>query len=613
MSLITKEEYNRIHNSFKKISELIDKLISYHPLNDGLEREMISDQRKEQLISAKEIFKEEEKRIQNELNYEEQRSINKQFELFFTNRKKNIIESCERIIKTWFNSLMLNHIADSIINLVTTIGTNDTFELYQQFKYGDSNYILFGKNGSGKTTLLKKLAATIFNTNTFVIPANRNVSYKGNTFFDPNNVNLSKAISNSSGDSLFLLSQLVIKNELHERRNNKNEELISTKRAIDIFNSLGLERQLNILDNGELKLVCENGTSYSLSSGSDGERSAVFLILTLVSVPENAFVFIDEPENHLNGSLMQNVFDKLESERKDVKFVYATHNIHFIESRSNAELVYLDKSKNTNQLSFKRMEDYGDIPADLILNIEGTNDNVIFCEGEDSDSQDYTLYSTLFPDYKIIPSGGCEKVILQTNLFNKNSAILRKKAYGVIDYDFHDEKYINKLKNENVSCLKVNEIENCLILKPVLEAVTKEFVVEYNIEMIEKKIIEIIKAKTNNIKKDFATKLLRRIHSRNKFTTLDDINAALDNINEENKKNFLNVFNAFECDLASAIESNDYSTLMKMVPGKMIINDVANLFGFQNKKVYINQVILLLNKDHELLDKIKNIIIDIES
>lgn len=612
MPLITKEEYKQICDEFKKINKLISELTLYNPNKSVFKSEPINDEKIERLKLIGNVFKEEEDRILLELNHEELRTINKQFELFYLNRKKTIKETCDRIIKTGFNSLMLDHIANNIFNLAKIIGTNETYELYQQFKYGDSNYVLFGKNGSGKTTLLKQLASTVFSTNTFVIPANRNVSYSGNTHFNPNDVNINNAISGSNGNSLLLLSQLVIKNELHERRNNKNNDSISTKRAIDIFNSLGLERQLIITENGELKLACEDGNTYSLSSGSDGEKSIVFLILALVSVPENAFVFIDEPENHLNGSLMQSVFDKLEKERQDVKFIYATHNIHFIESRNNVELIYLDKSKNTNKIVFRKMEQFKDVPVDLIFNIEGTNNDVLLCEGEGQESQDYNLYSILFPNYTIIPSGGCEKVILQTNLFNKNSTILRKKAFGIIDYDFLDEEYINKLKKENIICLNVNEIENCFILEPVLDELNKKFSVEENVELIKKRIIDMVKAKTNSVKNDFATKLLRRIHTRNKLSTLDNIEMALDEINKENKKAFLDAFNVFDSNLMSAINDHNYSVLMKMVPGKMIINDVAKVFGFANGKTFIKQAILLLKEKQNLLNAVKHQIIDID-
>jgi Cdc6-like AAA superfamily ATPase len=42
-------------------------------------------------------------------------------------------------------------------------------ELFEHFKYGNKNYVVFGKNGSGKTTLLRKIATDVFN---HVIPEN---------------------------------------------------------------------------------------------------------------------------------------------------------------------------------------------------------------------------------------------------------------------------------------------------------------------------------------------------------------------------------------------------------------------------------------------------------
>ena len=42
---------------------------------------------------------------------------------------------------------------------------------------------------------------------------------------------------------------------------------------------------------------------------------------------------------------MRNLFDKLELERPDLRFVYLTHNIDFVESRKNVALIYLEKSE----------------------------------------------------------------------------------------------------------------------------------------------------------------------------------------------------------------------------------------------------------------------------
>ena len=45
-------------------------------------------------------------------------------------------------------------------------------DLFEQFKYGNRNYVIFGKNGSGKTTLLKQVSESMFK-NAIVVPANR--------------------------------------------------------------------------------------------------------------------------------------------------------------------------------------------------------------------------------------------------------------------------------------------------------------------------------------------------------------------------------------------------------------------------------------------------------
>ena len=136
---------------------------------------------------------------------------------------------------------------------------------------------------------------------------------------------------------------------------------------------------------------------------------------------------------------MKKLFDNIELERKDVIYVYATHNVNFIESRNNIELVYLNKTNKKNEWVYNKFSKYDELPLDLILTVEGTTDNVIFCEGENDGSYDNKLLKELYPEYQIIASQGCEKVSLQTIIFNNNSHILRKKTFGLVDYDFRSD------------------------------------------------------------------------------------------------------------------------------------------------------------------------------
>lgn len=220
------------------------------------------------------------------------------------------------------------------IKHINDVYDDDLMSIYDIFRFEGYNYIIFGKNGAGKTSLLKKLSKELNINNFIVAPATRQIGYNNDFFFGSDDINLAKALSNDSKDkTMFLLSMCVMDRELDERRRQFLEKNIITNKIKDIFESLGLDRSLGISSNGDLNLYSEPGKEYSLSMGSDGERAILYFIMLVLLSPSNSFLFIDEPETHLNGALMKKIFNCLESERKDIKFIYATHNIPFIESR----------------------------------------------------------------------------------------------------------------------------------------------------------------------------------------------------------------------------------------------------------------------------------------
>ena len=543
---------------------------------------------------------------------EKEDSINQQYKEYVKRRVEQIFAICKEINNRHYNKDKFVGSTPLFRELINYTGEESVFELFQSFRYGNSNFVLFGKNGSGKTTLLNVLHSEMFTTNSIVVPATRNINYSNDLFHRTSDVGLIKAIScKEENKAMFYLSLMIIKEEIVQRREKKPEELIITNRVIQTFNSLGMDRELFIDENGDLYLFAKEGEKYSLSLASDGEKSALYFIMIAFLSPNNSFLIIDEPENHLNGALMKKLFDILENERKDIKYIYSTHNINFIESRNNAEIIYLKKTNFNNKWHFNKFNEYTNLPLDLILNVEGTNDNVIFCEGEDNNSFDAKLYRILFPHYHILPSGGCEKVIIRTNVFNENKTQLRKQAFGLIDYDFKEDSYIEQLKRKNVFVLKVNEIENVFLLEDCLGRVSQHLKVSDSIENIKNNLIEIIKKKDIDIKKDYATKLLKNIHLKNKIDKIDDLTKTLDSINNQNKTIFLSAFSQFSTTLNNAITSLDYNALMKLVPGKLIINNCAKLMGLNDKDIYVKLVLKLLEEDETLSITLKDKICDL--
>lgn len=535
-----------------------------------------------------------------------------QYQLYYTNRlnhiKNFILNFLHHNISNELNEQMYDNLMNSIFNLHRELKRDSIFELYELFKSGDTNYILFGKNGAGKTTLLKKISSELLNSNTIVLPATRDIKYAENPNYNQDEIDLKKALQlnngvyNLGGKSLFLLGKVFATTDYEMYTSGCDVNKTITNVVYSIFNQLGLDRVL-VLDN-KGKLFLKETTPYSFLFASDGERSAVYIILTVLLAPQNSFIFIDEPENHLNGALMRKLFDLLEKERPDVRFIFATHNIQFIQSRQNTQLIYLEKTSSHNQWKFKKLDDCKKLSLEVILSIEGTNDNVIFCEGEDRQSLDCKLYEILFPNYEIVPVHGCENVIKQTELLNEYKTVFKREAIGIVDCDFRENNDIVRLGQKNIKTLKTNEVENVFMLTPCLEVMSDVVGNNKTIEEIQNKIIARIGGKQDSIKQDYATKLLRNIQLQNKFKKSNNVEIALDELLESNKNIFLEKYKSFEKELSESIKLKKYDKLMKIVPGKMLLSDVANVIGFANDNLYTNKLLLQIKSDERLREKI---------
>ena len=601
MDTIKEDFIKRIENTKNLFGQAIQALMN-SDRSDKSERIIV-------IRTAMDLIEEELDRVNNYW-FLDDKSINEQYKNYSEKRINNILLTCQQIRSQVSSQRSLYDCAGFARELISIIGDKATNELFSNFRYGNCNYVLFGKNGAGKTTLINRLVKTMFELGSYVVPATRNIGYSPNIGFSDDEVNLSNVLNTSDGRSLFLLAKEIIINEIAFGRLEEKFGEPMNRLVERTFNSLGLNRKLKIGLNSELTLTLDDGSGeYSFSDASDGEKSAFFFISIALLAPKNAYLIIDEPENHLNGSLMVKLFDLLESNRKDITFVYATHNLHFIESRNNVEIVYLKKIDERNKWEFNKFDDYGDLTLDTILAVEGTNDDVIFCEGQDMNSLDCRLYGAIYPNYQIVSSGGCDRVISKTIIFNDNANTFRKKAYGIVDYDFRQAEDIEFLKNKSVFVSKLNEIENYYLLEPFLKAGKEQFLIENSIENIKDQIINLISSKKDEVLRDFATKTIRRINMKNQLSDIHDVESSMDELNRVNKALFLSEFNSFESKLNDALMNKDYEKLMVLVPGKKFyIDAIRNSFNINKCDTYINLCIRLVSEDSTVRNSLKQYI-----
>ena len=519
-----------------------------------------------------------------------------------------------------FETDSLDFLIDKYIQFSYNIfNINTNKEIMEYFSYGSKNYVIFGKNGAGKTRLLKYIKDNYFNSNSFVIPSDREIRFGKLNYINmdyPSRYPLPKIFGDLSStytnDVLTLLFKDKMVKELQKDETTAsdgegNRNAFSYIKFVKIFNSLGLDRKV-LLETSDNKIMLYNEElgiePYYIQNGSDGEKSIVQFILFILLCPKNSFVFIDEPESHFNTALLNELFNILEKERDDIVFIYCTHIIDFIELRSNAELIYLEKFDGKDW-SINEFNSFDEISIENIINIVGTKKTILFIESEKG-KLDYKLYCSLFDKFKVIPVCSCDKVVACCKMLNSENYLnLNRNAYGIIDNDFRTKDEIDKLKKNKIFTLKYNEIENMLLSPCILEYICKKYGLENNLEKFKNAVIDQAIRDKKGIAKDFINKAYPKYQKSTKLDFDGDIkefSKKIDLMNGENKSNFIQVFDDFIEKLDKTLDARDYDTIVRNYPDKGFISCLSN-FGI-TKDLYLSWVIDSFKTDVEFKENV---------
>lgn len=526
----------------------------------------------------------------------------------YQNYINNILTSKDNQLNAFFDisvsntgiSTYLNTVMGHLTQLITSLDS-DVNELFDHFKYGNKNYVIFGKNGAGKTTLLKQISENMFK-NAIVVPASRIAQQSQANYIGLyTNYTLNQMLKDQT--SLMYLTREINNQTLDSYEKGTNKEKVLRTRFYEIFSNLGLDRDI-VVEKESLFLKGDKIEQYSMDNASDGEKSIAYLIMAALLAPKHSFIFIDEPERHLNGALMRNLFDTLEAERPDLRFVYLTHIIDFVESRKNVELIYLEKSEAYKKWKFKKIEDYSNISLDVILSIEGTKKDIIFCEGT-RNSIDCKILECLFPEYEIQPVSSCEQVKLNTRGINGKEPLFKRKAFGLIDNDYMSITEIESLKKDKIYTIGYNEWENFLIRSEILEYINAAHL-NKDLYQVKIKVIEHIKKGGKNaILSDFITKRYTKMLYATKLSYNKQLIEQLDAINDKNKADIIDEVKK----LSDKIDSlTDYDKLVSIVPAKMLLNMVAQGIGLNSDNDYVDLMVKKLKKDQTFNNLVKKLL-----
>ena len=410
-----------------------------------------------------------------------------------------VTEKYKKLRENWLGNIFSCHGSDVYMyetNLPQILENFKVIKLFSFISKVDSTTVIIGANGAGKSSLINELRKNSINQ-MYVLPAQKLLYFVSNTF-GRDSINKDQYIANlknvetkyntiqiqtqkieddfsSAFTKLITLWVKDFAKVMTDNARGVGEVSIALlDRVEQIWNQIFPEITFYPEPNDRVLEVIRNGNKYSINGLSDGERCVLFYIGNVLLAPENSYIVVDEPETFLNAAVYNELWDLLISERPDCQFIFASHNMDFVQSRTNATYIWCKNFEAPYDLDYQVLEESQEIPLPLLTEVSGAKKPILFCEGT-KNSLDYQIYSKLFSEFCFVkPVQGHKQVIQYTKAYNKLEETYGNKAYGIIDYDWMDEARIESYKKKNIFVLPFNEIEMLLVDEEMVNSVLSD-------------------------------------------------------------------------------------------------------------------------------------------
>jgi len=340
---------------------------------------------------------------------------------------------------------------------------------------------------------------------------------------------------------------------------------------------------------GNLKTKTKDGHEYSASEMSDGERVIFYLIAqALLAKPDTVLIF-DEPELHINKSILAKLWDAIESARPDCAFLYITHDVEFASSRHAANKYALrafERHPNPTW-DIELIPDEREIPDDIVATIVGSRRPVLFVEG-DGGSLDSSLYRRVYRNFTVIPVGSCDHVIHTVASFAARPELHRVGCAGLVDADGRTDAEAAHLEARGVYRLPVSEVENLLALPNVFLAIAKAL--KFTGQDAQQKLVALRTFVLAQASRDIDAISLR--HTRRRIdaemkkiglsgTDVASLEAAF--ITATSRVSVQGIFAEVKSALSAAIAGQEYEKVLLYYDNKGLLAEAARQLGYQQK------------------------------
>lgn len=516
----------------------------------------------------------------------------------------------------------LIHLENNMASFLTKINDfiNNIYIL-KDFSEINTNVVIIGSNGSGKSTLSRRIKIDNIDQSINIIPSHHILYLTSEDFIIPrysNEIldintyqNATKLVTenepfdnNSFINSLHnLINYLINDHNRHKGDTyDSDEKTTILEKTVDVCSEI-LKKNI-IIKNNVITCYDDNGNIYDFNQMSDGERQVFYFVASVLSKEKDGYIIIDEPENHLNSQVCKSLWDKLEMLKSKSTFVYITHDPKFAISRTNSKIIWSKSFTYPNKWDYEVLES-NVIPEELLIEVLGSKENIIFCEGTDT-SIDKQIYDSMFLKEKIIPVEGHLNVISYTKAIN-NIKGLNLNAKGIIDKDGKTKDEIEHYEKNNISVTPFNEVEMLLLCEDILVELKKEFDQYGEIINIDEWKEEIFNICNKNIEKLLTNIIKARIENKlstQKIQTADTVDKIKEEL--ENILNMINVDDIYKKEsekLKDILDNKKYNELLEVCSLKaQVSKQVPHKFHFYN---YENRALGIIKNNDNLRGKLK--------
>lgn len=342
------------------------------------------------------------------------------------------------------------------------------------------------------------------------------------------------------------------------------------------------------------------GPLYPASHLSDGERAVLFAVARVLFAPKGGPIIVDEPEMHLHPLLARDLWDRLEDERDDCRFIYATHDLYFALSRRSARFLACRRGEEPEEVPVHR---FGARLAPAILGaacFSAPSSRIVFCEGAEC-SIDLSLYGAWFAHSSthVVPAGSCLSVDLAVKATDRLPMFAGQRIIGVVDQDYGAKRTPGDI-DLRIHCLPVREAECLLCLPAVFETVANSQHIaqpaqQYSNALLaareqccRTRVDELIVERAKALATD---QIAHDIHECRSRGTRDDIERSFLAAGEQASQTIAEAWTLAVGEIEAALAPDGSpEDFLRVAPGKQTLDHFAKALSFRDRDAYVRFV-----------------------